>query len=394
MYSRVRKVRGSSPRGPKDSEGRKSVEAVLTEKAAELSKRERELTQLNDWLNVALDNIARGVSMFDSDQRLIVCNRAYREIYELPNELTARGTSLAELARYYAEKSSGKSGLDQEAQSQLWIDRHIAALARGRIFTYTQHLRNGRIILVTNKPLPGGGWVDVQEDITERRKAEQQITWLARHDPLTKVWNRMHFREELGRALKNRRPTMGFAIHWIDLDRFKEVNDTLGHPAGDELLRSIAKRLLGSVRDGDVVARLGGDEFVVLQAGVDEWNEAEQMAERLLLRIRGPHSICGCTVECGASIGIVLAPQHGRNADELMARADVALYDAKMAGRNRYAFFEGHCHGANPSRELGTQGAGDGRHSTNSLSSVQRPTLHKGISMGDRIQISRDQRGQ
>lgn len=316
------------------------LKAALVAKTAELSQREHELLQLNEWFEVALNNMARGLSMFDSDQRLIVCNKAYQEIYELPDALTKRGTSLAKLMRYYCEREFGKSTPRDKADRRAWIERHVAELARGETFTHTQHLKNGRIILVTNKPLPGGGWVDVQEDITERRKAEQQINWLARHDPLTEVSNRMHFREELDKALKSLRPTFGFAIHWIDLDRFKQVNDTLGHPVGDALLKSIAKRLLGSARDGDVVARLGGDEFIVLQAGAEEWSEAEQLAERLLVSIREPHFVLGHTVECGASIGIALAPQQGRNADELMRCADVALYDAKMAGRNCYRFFE------------------------------------------------------
>jgi diguanylate cyclase (GGDEF)-like protein len=307
----------------------------------ELSKREQELKQLNGWFNVALNNMARGLSMFDSEQRLIVCNKAYQELYELPDALTKQGTSLADLTRYYVSRETGKDGPEEISQQRAWAEHYTDEIGRGKPFSRVQNLKNGRIVLVTIKPLPNGGWVDVQEDITERRRAEQQISWLAHHDPLTEVANRTRFREALDDALLILRPTTGFALHWIDLDRFKEVNDTLGHPAGDALLQSVAKRLLASVRESDVVARLGGDEFIVLQSGVEEWNTAEELAQRLLRTIREPHSILGQIAVTGASIGIALAPQHGRNADELLKAADVALYSAKKSGRNDFAFYEG-----------------------------------------------------
>jgi diguanylate cyclase (GGDEF)-like protein len=306
----------------------------------ELSKREKELEQLNGWFDVALNNMARGLSMFDSDQRLIVCNNAYREIYELPDALTKRGTSLADLARYYVKMETGKDGPEELASQRAWIDRHLEEIGHGKTFSHIQNLKNGRIVLVTNKPLTTGGWVDVQEDISERRKAEQQISWLAHHDPLTEIANRTHFGEALDRALQNLRPTTGFALHWIDLDRFKQINDTLGHAAGDALLQSVAKRLLASVRESDVVARLGGDEFVVLQAGVEEWNTAEELAQRLLRSMNEPHFVLGQRVVIGASIGIALAPQHGRSAEDLLKAADLALYRTKRKGRNDFAFFE------------------------------------------------------
>ncbi|MFA5956991.1 putative bifunctional diguanylate cyclase/phosphodiesterase [Hyphomicrobium sp.] len=320
----------------------------------ELSKREQELKQLNGWFDVALNNMARGLSMFDSEQRLIVCNKAYQELYELPDALTQRGTSLADLARFHDKRETGKDGPDEIAQQRTWVEHHAEEIGRGKTFSHVQNLKNGRVVLVTIKPLPDGGWVDVQEDITERRRAEQQISWLAHHDPLTEVANRTHFRQALDNALLNLRPTTGFALHWIDLDRFKEVNDTLGHPAGDALLQSVAKRLLASVRESDVVARLGGDEFIVLQAGVEEWNTAEELAQRLLRTIKEAHSILGQIAVTGASIGIALAPQHGRNADELLHAADVALYSAKKNGRNGFAFYEGsqHARSINSSLDL------------------------------------------
>jgi diguanylate cyclase (GGDEF)-like protein len=331
--------RGSSEPDQTDGELQAALSALAMQKT-QLLKREQEFAQLKGWFDLVLNHMLRGVSLFDAEQRLLFCNKAYQEIYELPDHLTKRGTPLADLVRFHVRNVTGRDGADDIASQQAWIEQHIDKLARGEMFSHTQHLNGGRIVIVTNKPLPDGGWVDFQEDITERRKAEQQTNWLARHDPLTEIANRLQFREALQSAVENLRPMMGFALHWIDLDRFKEVNDTLGHPVGDALLRSVANRLRESVRESDVVARLGGDEFAVLQAGAEDWDTAEQCAKRLLRAVSEPHRIQGQSVDCGASIGIALAPQHGRSAEDLIKSADVALYAAKKAGKNGFAFAE------------------------------------------------------
>jgi diguanylate cyclase (GGDEF)-like protein len=193
---------------------------------------------------------------------------------------------------------------------------------------------------VSNQPLPNGGWVDIQEDVTEKRRAERRIKWLARHDPLTEVSNRLHFREALQEAFKQLGDQRGFALHWIDLDKFKEVNDTLGHPVGDALLKSVAKRLLATVRKPDLVARLGGDEFAVIQAEAANQTEAKRMAMRMVSALAQPHLVLGQHVDCGASIGVALAPGHGGTAEELLKSADLALYSAKSAGRGTAVIFE------------------------------------------------------
>ena len=313
---------------------------ALRANTAELLQRKKQLQQLNRWFDIALNNMARGLSMFDANQRLIVCNKLYREFYDLPQRLTRPGTPLAKIVRYHAKLETGRDNPEEIERQCEWIHRHVAKLAQGETFAYTQQLKSGRIVQVTNQPLPGGGWVDIQEDVTERRKAEQKITWLARHDPLTETANRMYFREELAHALRHLQPGTGFAVHWIDLDRFKEINDRLGHPAGDALLKSIAKRLLKTVRGHDLVARLGGDEFAVIQAGATTQAEAEELTKRLLSAISIPHDVLGHEITIGASIGVVLAPEHGASAEDLMKNVDLALYKAKSAGRGTYAFFE------------------------------------------------------
>lgn len=314
--------------------------AALRTHTAEILARKRQLSQLNRWFDVALNNMGRGLSMFDAEQRLIVCNKLYRELYGLPDRLTRADTPLARIVRYHVLRETGKDDAAEVERQCRWIEQHLAKLAKGRTFSYVQHLKSGRILQVTNQPLKGGGWVDIQEDITERRQAEQKIAWLAHHDPLTQVANRVYFSDELDNAFRHLNRATGFALHWIDLDRFKQVNDQLGHPVGDALLKCVATSLAGAAREHDLVARLGGDEFAVIQLGATTRAEAERLTRRLLKAVSGERKVLGHPINIGASIGVALAPKHGASADELMRNVDLALYRAKRSGRGSHAFFD------------------------------------------------------
>jgi len=298
----------------------------------------KQLENLNHRLDVALDNMGRGLSMFDAAARLIVCNKQYREIYGLPEELTRPGTTLADIVRHHVKRETGRDDPEELEKQGKWIEHHVAELARGKSFSHTQFLKSGRIVLVSNQPLAGGGWVDIQEDITEKRQAEQKIDWLARHDTLTEIANRHQFREQLENWSGALQAGRAFALHWIDLDHFKEVNDTFGHPVGDALLKSVAKRLRKILRDSDLVARLGGDEFAIIQEGAADKAQATKLAKRLMRALAEPHYVLGHPVTAGASIGIALAPKDGSNPEDLMKNADLALYSAKTSGRCTYAF--------------------------------------------------------
>jgi diguanylate cyclase (GGDEF)-like protein/PAS domain S-box-containing protein len=175
-------------------------------------------------------------------------------------------------------------------------------------------------------------------DATERRRAEERIAHLAHHDALTGLPNRVLFAEEMRRVLGRDAPR--FAVLCIDLDRFKEVNDTLGHGTGDALLRAAGRRLARCVREGDVVARLGGDEFAVIQSDVTLADDAGALAGRIVEQLGRPYMITGHRVIIGASVGIALAPNDGVEAEALLRHADVALYRAKDTGRGTFAFFE------------------------------------------------------
>lgn len=254
--------------GRRDSANQKAASAAAAlDPMALLLEQKKKLEQLNTWFDIALNNMVRGLSMFDAQQRLIVCNNSYREMYALPAELTRPGTPLADIVRYHVKRETGRDGAEEVANQAKWLADHMAKLAKGRPFSHVQDLTNGRKFLVTYQPLVDGGWVDIQEDITEKRRAEEKIEWLARHDALTGVANRFYFRETFENALGGLHKGTSLALHWLDLDCFKEVNDRLGHPIGDALLKAVAQRLRGSVRKSDFLARLGGDEFAIIQSG-------------------------------------------------------------------------------------------------------------------------------
>lgn len=182
--------------------------------------------------------------------------------------------------------------------------------------------------------------IGVVIDVTERQQAEQRLAYAARHDALTDLPNRVLFRDRMCELLARSRRGEGFALLCLDLDHFKEVNDTLGHPAGDRLLKEASARFQSVLRDVDMLARLGGDEFAVIQSSVREPKEVAALAWRLLERIADPFFIDGQQVVVGVSIGIAVAPGDGTQYEELLKAADMALYQAKAEGRGRLRYFE------------------------------------------------------
>ena len=205
---------------------------------------------------------------------------------------------------------------------------YVWTLARGKVVSRDA---NGRALRM----------VGTYSDITSRKEAEQQISHLALHDALTGLPNRVLFRDRLDHEFANAgRHGSGFAVLACDLDRFKAVNDTLGHPAGDALLRVVAERLRGIVRESDTVARLGGDEFAVILSGLDGPQAASATAQRMIEAVGQPVILDGHIVSVGVSIGIALGPEDSACADTLFKHADIALYRAKDNGRNAYSFYE------------------------------------------------------
>jgi diguanylate cyclase (GGDEF)-like protein len=217
----------------------------------------------------------------------------------------------------------------------------MGSVRQGKRLTMVVERLDGRTIRAVSQPMPDGGWVATLDDITEWQKAQAQIFHMARHDALTNLPNRTLFRERLEAALLRVGRGDRVAVACIDLDRFKPVNDTLGHLIGDELLKQVSERLANCVRDIDMVARIGGDEFAIVQSGADlDASDFASTAQRLVEAVSAPYMIDGNQVIIGASIGISVAPEDGTDAELLLRNADLAMYRAKADGRGTYRFFE------------------------------------------------------
>jgi diguanylate cyclase (GGDEF)-like protein len=198
---------------------------------------------------------------------------------------------------------------------------------------------DGRLIQIKNEPVPGGGWLATHEDVTERVRAEERITHLAHYDALTDLPNRVSFRQCVEHKLSSGDLKDRFAILYVDIDEFKSINDSLGHHAGDELLKCIASRLRECAGPNDLVARLGGDEFAIVKAELGETANLVAFVEHIHRAIRSSITCCGHEVTTDASIGIAVAPDDGSSLDQLVNNADLAMYDAKSSGRRTYRFF-------------------------------------------------------
>jgi diguanylate cyclase (GGDEF)-like protein len=285
--------------------------------------------------HAALENVSQGIAFYDGDARLVVCNRRYGEIYRLSEDQTSAGTAFSDIVKYREE-----AGTLVVAARDTYLGQREAASQAAVPFDVTEELRDGRVILMRYQPMPDGGWVATHEDITERQRATQGLAFLAQHDALTELPNRALFQQRLNEAIAMTRGGVHCALLCLDLDRFKVINDTLGHPTGDELLRAVAGRLSAIIREADTVARLGGDEFAIVHTGLSSAKQAAQIADRIITAVRRPYDIGGHRIAVGVSIGIAMTPADGTTAEMLMKRADIAMYLAKAEGRSTWRFFQ------------------------------------------------------
>ena len=438
-------------------------EARILSATGELRRSKQSLETSNHLLNTALANMANGLCMFDREQRLVMCNDRYAQMYGLRPELTRPGTPF----RSILEDRVVAGLVARDADK--FVSTKLAEISEGKPHSAENEMSDGHIYAATHQPMPDGGWVATHldlteqrrakleldetrlfldsiienipaavvvkdaktrkyllinrafetmlgmtrsevlgrtvfsihrgldataiddadtaslqdhdrvqyneievsmvgglrtqatnrmvlkggdglpkylialiEDVTERKKAEQRVAFLAHHDALTGLANRAALTQKIDEAAaRQRRRGEPFSVLLLDLDRFKQVNDTLGHPAGDILLTKVAARLKSLLRETDVLARLGGDEFAIVQAGeTDQREAAKALADRVIGVLGKPFDIEGGDISIGTSIGIALAPEHDTGSDSLLKMADLALYRAKSAGRNGYRFFD------------------------------------------------------
>jgi diguanylate cyclase (GGDEF)-like protein len=318
--------------------------ASLASRAAAAARTERDaarnetlaLKAQNQNLDDAVNNMSQGLCMFNAAAEIVVCNQAYLRMYALSPHIVKPGCTLRRLIEHRRDVGLFRGDVDH------YVAAILAIVATGEIKSHIGATADGRTINIVDQPMANGGWLVTHEDISERRRAEEKVAYMAQHDALTDLVNRSQFIERIEYELaRTRRSTDGFAVFIIDLDHFKDVNDSLGHPVGDLLLRKVAERLRKSTRDIDTVARIGGDEFAVLQTldghAIDH---SVSLAKRILRNLSAPYEIDGHQINIGASAGIALGPQDGGEAGQLMKNADLALYRAKSDGRNNYRFFE------------------------------------------------------
>lgn len=295
--------------------------------------REREAA-LAGQFDTALNNMPHGLCMFRVDRQLAVMNHRFSEMLDLPNDLARSGIRARDILA--ACVSSGSIS----AASGEMIVAEIENSHANEIVTVDPDAERNRSLSWTVQPMADGGAVLLLEDVTERRNAEAKITHLARYDELTALPNRVHFRNEIESLLAaSRHSDRLSALLFVDLDQFKQVNDTLGHPCGDQLLCAVANRLREMLRPEDFVARFGGDEFVVFQQNISAAEDAASLARRIVERLSERYRIDNHLVEIGASVGIALTSQEGVSADTLLKNADMALYRAKADGRGTFCFF-------------------------------------------------------
>ncbi|MFE1597672.1 EAL domain-containing protein [Methylobacterium sp. ID0610] len=315
-----------------DRAGRAMAE-VQAQNAA-LIERDHTLRTQNLRFDAALGNMSHGLLMADAAGRLIVANRRLAEFLGVAPEALPAGAAIDLLLTDLALCSPLGDGALAQIRTRL---RDLADRQRSGTFTVTGW--DGRALSISQRPMADGGFVAIVEDVTEQHEAEDRIRFLAHHDPLTRLPNRVLFRSRLDDLLRGAGPAPGrAALLYLDLDAFKDVNDTLGHPVGDALLTAVGERLVACLGTQGIVARLGGDEFAVACAA--ESAAAEALARRIITALGAPYPLAGRTVQIGVSIGIALSGPDAPDADTLLKNADMALYEAKAGGRGVHRVFE------------------------------------------------------
>jgi diguanylate cyclase (GGDEF)-like protein len=313
----------------------------------DLKRSEARASAKSRELELTFNHMNQGIMMVDGQGRIGFMNGQAARLLDLPEVFVAAQLRYADIIAHLKAGNDfgGPTGaVDPQLLSYIENSDRQAVLP-----LYERVRPNGVVIEVRNEALPDGGFVRTITDVTQRHRSAAQISHLARHDVLTNLANRRLFQEHLEQARLAHAQGACFAILSIDLDRFKPVNDTLGHPIGDKLLQAVARRLSSTVRDSDVVARMGGDEFCIIQRHIGRQDQAGSLARRLIKALAKPFEIDSHMIEIGGSVGIAFAGETdagagGARSDDIVKAADLALYSAKTNGRGTYRFFEPEMH--------------------------------------------------
>ncbi len=306
---------------------------ALRELEDELASARAELVRVHE----AFDHLEAGIAQYGPDDRLVFCNRRYREMYPEVDNLLVAGTLYADIARgFYRQGYAPAADDDEEAYVARRVERHKAPDDKDSEF----ELRNGSWLWASDRKTQDGGVISMRLDITAKKKAEAQIRELAEFDHLTGLPNRMLLAARFDFAVRQaERAQDRLALMFIGLDRFKNINDSLGHHVGDGILAETARRLLRAVRSTDTVARHGSDEFIVLLPGVSEASDLAHIVEIIQTAISKPHHVEDREIVFTASIGVAIWPADGDKLLDLVRNADLAMHHSKTEGRNQFSFF-------------------------------------------------------
>jgi len=304
---------------------------VLCSDISRLKAQEWSLRETNLLLDAALENMSQGLCLYDAQNRLEIFNKRYLDILRLPPDRIRPGMTYKEVL----DVSVAVGNHPNRTADQLWAER-TQLMSKDGVAPHLYEFNDGRVVSCLYSPAADGRLVATYEDVTERRQAEAKIIHMARHDALTNLPNRVLFQDKMMQALDRGDE---LAVMFLDLDRFKGVNDSLGHSVGDALLCAVTERLQRVVPGADMVARLGGDEFAIVQSNASP-TDASELASRIIDTLVEPFDVLGHQVIIGTSIGIALAPADGNEPDQLLRNADMALYRAKAEGRGTYHFFQ------------------------------------------------------
>ncbi|WP_433995917.1 bifunctional diguanylate cyclase/phosphodiesterase [Bradyrhizobium genosp. L] len=293
---------------------------------------QRRLSEKSQHLDTAINTMTQGLLLFDASARLVICNQQYLEMFGLSPDIVRPGCHLRDLILH--RQAAGSFVGD--------VDEYCARFTNpetDKVQDIVVTTPDGRNIRLIYKRSPDGGWATTLEDVTEGRRAQARIEYLAHYDALTSLPNRTLFqRHAEGLLLEPGART--FAILYIDIDEFKRINDTLGHLIGDEFLRTVAEKLRQSVGPNDFIARLGGDEFAIVQHDIASDDDVSGLVAQIYQSLRTPFDCYGHRLSGDASIGIAVAPRHGADLFGLLKCADLAMYAAKAAGRRTYRLFD------------------------------------------------------
>ncbi len=288
----------------------------------------------NLTLDAALNTMIDGLAMFDRSLKLAVSNAPHSTLYGLPETLALPGTPLTAIARFLVERQVISQEQLRDIRTALTEVQSTQQATSRELVT-----RGGLVLVVTLAPAAEGGILMLTEDATERKATEARIEQMARFDELTGLANRFEYTTQITETFaKLERTGEGFALLYLDLDGFKQVNDSLGHDIGDHVLMETASRLRSAIRSNDMLARFGGDEFLLILPSADHL-VVTAIAQRMIDVMARAFDVEGKTVYVTASIGIAMAPLDGANPADLLRHADTALYKAKSAGRNKLTFF-------------------------------------------------------